>query len=88
MNKRILIVMMMILVAFIHAYLNFWGRWWIFGGVLGWQLLATKEISSYLFNKDIKFLRGHGISKDADKSVRQIACCFYIICYMLFFFKK
>lgn len=88
MNKRMLIAIAMILVAVMHAYLSFWGRWWIFGGVLGWQFLATKEVCSYLFDREIKFLRGPGVSKDADKSIRRIACGFYFACYMVMFFKN
>lgn len=46
-----------------------------------------KEISSFLFNGDIKSLRRNGIKRDAPSVARRAAVFFYIFCYCIKFLK-
>lgn len=85
---KLLLIAAMIALSLINAFLKFEGRWWIFLGVLAWQILAVKEIGAYLFDKDIKFLSGDGVKKDADPYLRKAACGFYFICYFLMYLKE
>ena len=85
---RAFIVLVLLAGAVVNVYLKFWQQWWMFGGVLAWQLLAVKEIWAYLFDRDIKFVRGLGVKKGASHVARNAAGGFYLACYLLMFIVK
>jgi len=60
---RTIFLLLLMICAAVNAYLKLWGNWWILIGVLIWQIIAIKEIRAYLFNKDIKFIRGQALRK-------------------------
>jgi hypothetical protein len=85
---RTVVVVVMVIAALVHAYFRYWERWWLLAGVVVWQLIVVKEIWGYLFDRDINFIRGPGVRRDASPLARKFACGFYFACYIGMFFVK
>lgn len=85
---RISILSMLLIVSILNACLRRWEEKFDFVGILILQLMAIREIWAYLFNKTMWLWNGPDIKNDSQSLGRIFFCSFYVLCYLILFFKN